>query len=84
MEARIATWQAPLSTATRGTVPSGLWLRFPPPAPLARVTQLAEAEQECCGFFTFTITIDTQGVTLEVTTPADGQKMLQHVFGTPV
>ena len=82
-EARIAAWKALLGTATRDTAPGPLRLRFVTPAPLAEIVQLAEAEHACCGFFTFMITIDTRGVTLEVTAPADRQTMLQHVFATP-
>lgn len=42
---------------------------------------LVEAEQTCCPFFSFAITVDQRGLALEVTAPTDGQALLATVFG---
>ena len=81
MPARITEWQTLLDGVAREDIPGGRRLRFPAPAPLSEIARLAEAEQACCAFFTFNITVDTRGVTLDVTAPADGQPMIGTVFG---
>lgn len=56
-------------------------LRFGSEAPVAELARLAAAEQACCPFFAFTLTIGARGIALEVTAPADGQDLLATVFG---
>lgn len=80
--ARIDQWQAVLaSVERREVVPQGVRLAFGPSAPLADIASLTSAEQECCPFFAFAITIDGRGVALEVTAPAEGREVLEAVFG---
>lgn len=81
MQTRLDEWHTLLEKVRRDPIPGGVRLQFPPPAPLAEIARLAGAEQACCAFFTFTITVHTQGVTVDVTAPADGQTMLDSVFG---
>lgn len=81
MQARIREWQTLLDGVTRKPISDGLRLHFPAQASLSEIARLAEAEQACCAFFTFTITIDTRGVSVDVTAPADGQPMIDTVFG---
>jgi len=45
--------------------------------------RLAAAEQDCCQFFTFAITIDSRGVALEVRAPDDALPVLHTLFGRP-
>lgn len=81
MQIRLDEWHALLKEVSREPIPGGVRLRFPPPAPLAEIARLAGAEQACCAFLTFTITVDVQGVTVDVTAPADGRAVLDSVFG---
>ena len=82
MQVRIEEWQALLRGVTREDIPRGLRLRFPAPAPLSEIARLAGAEQACCAFLTFTITVDARGIILDVTAPADGRPVIETVFGT--
>jgi len=44
---------------------------------------LAAAEQDCCRFFGFAITIDQRGIGLDITAPSDAHAALTALFGTP-
>lgn len=81
MQTRLDEWHTLLEEVPRDPIPGGVRVRFPPPAPLDEIARLVGAEQACCAFFTFTITVDTHGVTVDITAPADGQTMLDSVFG---
>lgn len=84
MESRIIDWHAALThVVDRSPVPNGLRLRFDQNAPLADISRLAAAEVECCSFFTMNLDLDRDGVTLEVTAPADAQPFLESLFGAP-
>jgi hypothetical protein len=48
---------------------------------VAALAQLAAAEQACCSFFRFDIGIGTDGITLDVTGPAESQQVIAAVFG---
>ena len=82
VEDRVGEWQGLLRTATRQAIPDGVRLLFAPPAPVAEIARLVEAEHACCSFLTFTMTVDPQDVSLDVTAPAEGQAMVDAVFGT--
>ena len=47
----------------------------------AELMRLVAAEQDCCQFFQFAITIDTRGVALEVRAPADAIPVVTSMFG---
>jgi DNA-binding transcriptional MerR regulator len=82
MQGRVEEWHALLTAVDhREAVPNGLRLSFGDGAPLVEIARLAGAEFDCCPFFSFTISIDARGVALEVTAPADGQVLLDSVFG---
>lgn len=84
MAARIDDWQHVLSTVTaRTSIPGGLRLELAGRSGLAELARLVEAEQTCCPFFSFAITIDQRGLALEVTAPPDGQDLLAAIFGDP-
>ncbi|MDY7101190.1 MAG: MerR family transcriptional regulator [Actinomycetota bacterium] len=61
----------------------GLRLELVPAAPIDELTRLVVAEQACCTFFAFTITVDHRGVALEVRTPSDAAELVDAVFGVP-
>jgi hypothetical protein len=46
-----------------------------------RPARLAAAEQACCAFFAFAITIDQRGIALEVRAPAAAEEAVTAVFG---
>ena len=48
--------------------------------PLSELIRLAAAEQDCCQFFTFAITIDSRGIALEVRAPRDALPVLHSLF----
>ena len=82
--ARIAEWREVLASVTaREAIPGGLRLVLSDEAPVARIAALAVAEQQCCAFFRFALTVDGRGVALEVTAPGDGEAVVAELFGEP-
>ena len=51
--------------------------------PLGDLARLARAEQDCCQFFSFTLTLDARGVGLEVRAPDDTRSIVHTLFGAP-
>ena len=79
---RVEDWQRVLAhVQSRSAIDGGLRLEFGPQAPVTELATLASAEQGCCGFFAFTLTLDGRGAGLEVTAPADAQPVLVALFG---
>ncbi|MGH3477033.1 MAG: MerR family transcriptional regulator [Acidimicrobiales bacterium] len=82
MGERIEDWQRVIDgVSRRQIVPGGMRLGFGDRSRITELAALVEAEQTCCPFFSFAITIDQSGLALEVTAPADGQDLLAAVFG---
>lgn len=82
MQQRLDEWQAVLvDVARHEPIDGGVRLVFAPGVALGELARLAAAEQDCCRFFSFALTIDDRGVALEVRAPADGQGLLAEVFG---
>ena len=69
--------------AARVAIDGGVRLEFAPGIDVQELVRLARAEQECCRFFSFKITVDQRGIALEATAPADGTPMLHALFGAP-
>jgi MerR family copper efflux transcriptional regulator len=79
---RIDDWRAVLAAVrARTPIADGLRLSLADGAPLHDLARLVEAEQGCCAFFAFAITVDGRGTALEVTAPAGGQAVLESLFG---
>ena len=57
---------------------------FAPSVPIAELMRLVAAEQDCCQFFRFAITVDTRGVALEVRAPDDALSIVESMFGVAV
>ena len=55
---------------------------FSPGTAVGELAELAAAEQGCCGFFRFAITIDDRGIGLEVTAPPEAVELVRELFGT--
>jgi hypothetical protein len=49
---------------------------------LGQLARLIGAEQRCCAFFTFTLTVDATGIALEVRAPELAADMVTGLFGT--
>lgn len=84
MSSRLDEWNALLEhVAARHGLADGLRLDFRPGTDVTEIARLAAAEQSCCRFFDFALTIDARGMALEVHAPPDGQPVLTGLFGTP-
>jgi DNA-binding transcriptional MerR regulator len=82
MGQRMSDWQDLLAFVTgRTTLDGGVRLTFAPATPLDRIAALAAAEQDCCNFFRFALTVDERGTGLEVRAPADARDLVTAVFG---
>ena len=84
MRGRLDEWQHLLANVVRrDPIDSGLRATFGPATPLDELMRLTAAEQDCCQFFAFSITVDTRGIALEIRSPDDALPVLQSLFGTP-
>jgi MerR family copper efflux transcriptional regulator len=82
MSVRSQDWQRILASATsRSVLNDGVRLEFDPDVPVDELIRLAVAEQECCRFFAFALTIDQRDVGLEVRAPDDAAIVVQSLFG---
>jgi len=82
MPQRLADWRDVVAHVEgREAIDGGVRLGFSPGAPLGRIAELAAAEQACCPFLAFAVTIDHRGAALEVRAPADGLAMVDALFG---
>jgi MerR family transcriptional regulator, copper efflux regulator len=77
---RVAEWQRLLdgSVASRSSIAGGIHLAFHAAVDVVELMQLAVAEQDCCRFFSFAITVDHRGVGLDIVGPTE---TLEPLFG---
>ena len=81
---RLADWQALLThVLRREAIDGGVRATLGQSAPLDELMRLVAAEQDCCQFFAFTITVDARGIALEVRAPAEAIPIVHSLFGTP-
>jgi len=82
---RLDEWNELLGlTLGRASVAGGVRLWFPPdPHVAGRLGDLAVREQACCSFFTFTLHLTPDAVTLDVHAPEDALQVLSGLFGIP-
>jgi len=59
----------------------GVRLHLDAMTPMDELAGLVRAEQACCAFFAFAITVDDRGVGLEVRAPAEGLSMVDSLLG---
>jgi hypothetical protein len=91
MGPRVEEWKALLDgeedtlagVVERTAIDGGVRLRFGPGTDVAEVARLAAAEQDCCRFFRFGLSIDRQGTALDVRAPADAIEVVTALFGAP-
>jgi len=82
MEDRLDDWRAVLAhVERREPIDGGVRASFGRSVPLEELVHLAAAEQDCCQFFEFAITIDGRGVALEVRAPLDALPIVYSLFG---
>lgn len=83
MPDRLADWRAALNRAqVRTTADDGaLRIEFVPDIDVGELARLVAAEQQCCAFFAFAITVDHRGVALEVRAPDGSEELVASVFG---
>lgn len=79
--ARVGEWRSLLAGVVgRGAIDGGLRLEFGAGSDIGDIARLAAAEQACCPFFSFAVTVDQRGVGLEVRAPEEGQEVLDGLF----
>jgi len=79
---RLEDWQRLVSGAIgKEAIDGGIRLRYPAGTDLGPIATLVAAEQQCCSFFTFAITVTVEGVTLDVVAPPDGRAMVDDLVG---
>lgn len=79
---RLVDWGNTLAQAIdRHDLPDGIEIGFPRTVDVARLASLVAAEQDCCGFFTFAITVSSDAITLGVTGPAQAQAVISTLVG---
>jgi DNA-binding transcriptional MerR regulator len=84
LRGRLDDWERLLTHATaRRGLDDGIRVEFDTAVPRADLMRLVAAEQDCCQFFRFAITVDTRGIALEVTAPADARLIVESLFGAP-
>jgi MerR family transcriptional regulator, copper efflux regulator len=78
---QLADWEQLLAHATdRSALPGGLRLTFSAETPMTELVRLVAAEQACCQFFEFAITVDQRGLALEVRAPEDASEIVNRLF----
>ena len=82
LPARIQDWRDVVGqVVARTPIDGGIRLQLDPAAPLDQLALLMQAEQGCCSFFAFSLAVDQSGIVLEVQAPAEGQAMMDGLFG---
>jgi MerR family transcriptional regulator, copper efflux regulator len=82
---RLVHWDRLLATAVRrlALVSGGIRVELPHDVAVAALATLVQAEQACCAFFRFGLTIDDRGVALEIDAPPDAVDLVAGMFGPP-
>jgi len=82
MKGRVEDWQALLShVERREPIEGGIRSVFATSVTVEDLIGLVAAEQDCCQFFRFAITVDTRGIALEVRAPSDAHDIVTSLFG---
>ena len=72
LRGRLDEWQNLLQHAVdRRAIDDGVRVEFDSGVPAGELMRLVAAEQDCCQFFRFAITVDTRGIALEVRAPSE-------------
>ena len=83
MSDRLADWASVLRHATRRTaIEGGLRIDLCPDVNFGDLGRLIGGEQHCCAFLQFTLTVDADGIALEVRAPEMAAGIIAGLFGT--
>lgn len=80
----IQDWRTLLDSAHREPLPDGGMRIRLPIASASQLAQLVVAEQHCCPFFTFRLTLAGDHVELEARAPDGAESLLADLFGEQV
>jgi len=85
MPERLADWRAILAHALARTTCSdgALRVELDGAVDVGELARIVAAEQQCCAFFSFAITVDHRGVALQVGAPAGAEEIVTSLFGQP-
>jgi MerR family copper efflux transcriptional regulator len=84
MPARMEDWRRLLGFVTgRSALAGGVRIELDPGVPFDEVARLTAAEQDCCRFLAFALTIDGRGLGLEIRAPDEALPLVHALFGTP-
>lgn len=84
MKGRIDDWQALLAhVERRERIDEGVRSVFAASVPMSDLIGLVAAEQDCCQFFRFSVTVDNRGIALEVRAPQNALPIVKSMFGVP-
>ena len=80
---RLDAWRSVLAGATsREELPDGgRRVEFADGVDVTELAGLVAAEQSCCAFFAFALTVDHRGIGLEVRAPEDAAPLIDALFG---
>jgi hypothetical protein len=70
------------SVDRRTEIDGGVRLQFADGVDIAELAGLLQAEQECCRFFTFNLSMGPEGVALDMTGPAAARPIIDALVGT--
>ena len=82
MPDRLAEWASVLGTRPADGIEGGLRIELRPDVDLGDLGRLIGAEQHCCAFLQFTLTVDAAGIVLDVRAPALAADIISDLFGT--
>ncbi|MEM1333848.1 MAG: MerR family transcriptional regulator [Actinomycetota bacterium] len=80
---RLDDWSNLLQGSTPLRIDGGVRVDLDDHTDIAEVARLAAAEHGCCRFFSFRLTIDARGASLDVTAPPDALDVVHTTFGKP-
>lgn len=84
LRGQVEDWQALLShVVNRSVLGAGVRVEFDAAVPVDELMRLVAAEQSCCQFLRFAITVDTRGIGLEVQSSTDARSVIEALFGEP-
>jgi MerR family transcriptional regulator, copper efflux regulator len=83
MPDRLADWNSVLDRvqSRTATADSGLRLEFGDDVDVGGLARLVAAEQHCCAFLSFALTVDHRGTALEVRAPEGAAGIVADLFG---
>ena len=84
MPQRINDWRAILAYSTGCAANDGsVRVAFADSVPITQLAELVAAEQRCCSFIQFSITVDQRGIGLEAVAPTDALPIVFALLGGP-